>query len=103
MAEDAGKIMAEEALKRPGAAFQLAGSAIAGSSPLVAAYFMNYLYEFMQHVGAMVKSAPTKSLQEVQRLGQELQARMAKTLEPLLKQAPRGLWCCSCRAKDAGY
>lgn len=91
LAEDAGKIIAEEALKRPGAAFQLAGSAIAGSSPLVAAYLMNSLNEFMQHVGVMVKSAPTKSLQEVQKFGQELQARMAKTLEPLLKQAPRGL------------
>jgi hypothetical protein len=90
LAEEAGRIMTEEALKHPGIAFGLAGTAISSSSPLIAAYLMNSLHEFMSQVRKMVKSVPTQSLQEVQQLGQALTARMEKILEPLLKQAPPG-------------
>jgi hypothetical protein len=48
LAGDIGKTLTEEALKRTDVAIQLAKTAIVSSSPLVAAYLMNSLHEFIR-------------------------------------------------------
>ena len=88
LAEEAGKIMTEKALKRPGVALSLAGSAISGAQPLVAAYLMKSLHEFMDHVESMIKAVPSEALHEVKTLGNQMKAKMENALALLLKKAP---------------